>query len=259
MEGASRISRSYTRNMIFFPRHWAAYCLSAGLLVPALIGNENRPAPATAEEVVARMTAAEDARIPQLHDYTSIRRYSLDNDRFGVHASMKVRVTYQAPGQKQFEILEQTGPGAIRSKVFRRMLDSELKGSNGAGREETRLSPRNYEFVLAGSEMREGRRCYVLEVAPKTTNPLLFRGRITVDAEDFAVTAMDGEPAQNPSFWLRKTAIAHRYARFGSFWLPVSNNSSSEVRVFGRTRVRIEYSDYRINTGATTTPATAAE
>jgi hypothetical protein len=221
--------------------------------------SESRAAPATAGEVVARMMAADDARIPQLHDYTSIRRYSLDNDRFGVHAAMTVRVTYRAPGQKEFEVLEQTGPGAIRSKVFRRMLDSELKGSNGAGREATRFSPRNYEFVLVGFDVRDSRRCYLLDVSPRTTNALLFRGRIAVDAEDFAVIAMDGAPAQNPSFWLKKTEIAHKYGRFGSFWLPVSNNSSSDVRVFGLTRVRIEYSDYRINTGAATTSTSAAE
>ncbi len=40
---------------------------------------------------------------------------------------------------------------------------------------------------------------HVLEVVPKTPNRFLIRGRIWVDAEDYAITGIEGTPARNPS------------------------------------------------------------
>ncbi len=213
------------------------------LLAFGLNGN-SATVPPTADEIVARMMAADEVRTTRLRDYTSVRRYSLENKRFGVRAAMTVKVTYQSPGKKHFEIVEESGPSAVRTKVFQRMLDSELQASAA-----TRISSANYDFQFVGSRVLSGRECFILEATPRTNNPLLFRGRIYVDAEDYAVTEIDGAPAQNPSFWLRKTAIAHRFGKFGQFWLPLSNDSGSDVRVFGHTEVRIDYLEYRINTG----------
>jgi hypothetical protein len=230
--------------------------VQAVLLAPLHSGEDTTPIPGpTAIEIVARMVAADDARMPKLRDYTSLRHYSLENKRFGVRASMTVRVAYRFPGNKQFDVIEESGPSAIRKRVFRRMLDSELQASAGAGREETRISSRNYNFRLAGSRVVDGRQNFQLEAIPKTKNPLLFRGLIYVDAEDYAVTLLDGSPAQNPSFWLSKTAILHKYGKFGPFWLPLSNESDSDVKVFGHTQVLVQYSDYKINVAEVSEPA----
>jgi hypothetical protein len=205
--------------------------------------------PAGADAIVAHMLEADRARTPLLAGYTAIRHYILDNKRFGTHASMTVRVTFRAPDVKQFEILEQSGPGAVRSQVFRRMLDSELDSAKDGGRG-TKISPDNYSFQLAGERLLEGRKCYVLDAAPKTRNRYLFRGKVWVDAQDWAVVRIEGSPAKNPSFWVRKTAFVHSYKKFGPFWLAVSNQSDTDVLVFGHTQVRIEYSDYEITSAA---------
>jgi hypothetical protein len=39
----------------------------------------------------------------------------------------------------------------------------------------------------------------------------------------------------------------YRYARFGSFWLPVATDSEADAILFGHTEVKIRYRDYRIN------------
>jgi hypothetical protein len=39
----------------------------------------------------------------------------------------------------------------------------------------------------------------------------------------------------------------YRYAKFDSFWLPVSTDSEAEALVFGHTEVKIRYQDYQIN------------
>ena len=68
-----------------------------------------------------------------------------------------------------------------------------------------------------------------------------------VDAEDFAITRIEGKPAKNPSFWVRSSTFVHTYEKFGSFWLAVSNVSQSDALVFGHTSIEIHYSDYEIN------------
>ncbi len=215
------------------------------IAVPAFdsIEPENASAPAV-EEIVGRMTAADRTTTPQLHEYTSVRRYVLENKRFGKRASMTVRMTFRSPGHKDFQVLEEHGSAAIRSRVFRRMLAAETEA---AGNTATQVSPQNYSFRLAGMEDLDGRRSYVLEATPRTKNAYLFRGRVWVDAADFAIAKIEGSPAQSPSFWVRRTVFVHRYAKFGPFWLAVSNQSETDVVLFGKTDVKIEYSDYHIN------------
>jgi hypothetical protein len=212
-------------------------------------GDRTLPPPSSAEAIVAHVLAADRARTPLLAGYTSTRRYILENKRFGTHASMTVRATFHAPDTKQFEIIEQSGPGPVRSQVFRRMLDSELDSTKDGGRG-TKISPDNYSFQLAGESVLEGRKCYILDAAPRTKNRYLFRGKVWIDAQDWAVVRIEGSPAQKPSFWVRKTAFVHTYKKFGPFWLAVSNQSDTDVMVFGHTQVRIEYSDYEITSAA---------
>lgn len=205
------------------------------------------------------MMEADRVVTPQLRHYTSTRRYWLENKRFGQRAEMTVRMTFRHPGQKEFEVISEKGSGAIRSRVFRKMIESEIEASSGEMRDATHITPRNYSFRLIGTEELEGRKAFVLEAVPKTKNKFLFRGKIWVDAEDYAIARIEGSPAQNPSFWVRKTTFVHRYAKFGPFWLAVSNASTTDVLVFGRTEVVIEYFDYRINEAAPSAGAASAE
>jgi hypothetical protein len=100
---------------------------------------------------------------------------------------------------------------------------------------------------LTGSEEVDGRKSFILEATPKTKSKYLFQGKIWVDSENYGIARIEGSPAQNPSFWVRKTAFVHKYRRFGPFWLAVSNTSLTDALMFGKTDVSIEYSDYRIN------------
>jgi hypothetical protein len=67
-----------------------------------------------------------------------------------------------------------------------------------------------------------------------------------LDGTDFAVTRIEGEPAQNPSFWTKKSEIHHEYKKVQAFWLPARNESVSYIRLGGRATLTIEYKDYRV-------------
>ena len=87
----------------------------------------------------------------------------------------------------------------------------------------------------------------MLEILPKTSYRFLVRGRIWVDAEEYAITRVEGSPAKNPSFWIRDVQIVLRYSRTGPFWLPLRNESRANARILGRSELTIDYYDYVVN------------
>jgi len=87
----------------------------------------------------------------------------------------------------------------------------------------------------------------VLGIEPRTANKFLTRGRIWVDADDYAIVRIEGSPARKPSFWFKSVHFVHDYARSGGFWMPVSDRSVTDVRILGATEMVIEYFDYRID------------
>ena len=197
-------------------------------------------------EIVDHMVQAESARMAAFSGYTGMRRYQFENKKANKRAEMTVRVTCDSAGVKNFEVTSETGSGFVRSHIIRKMIDAEHQASAKGEHEQTRILPQNYDFTLVGEEAVDGRPAYVLEISPKTKSQFSVRGRIWVDAEDFAIARLEGSPAKNPSFWIHSVKVVHRYERVGKFWLPVSDQSRAIARIFGATNVDIEYSDYHI-------------
>jgi hypothetical protein len=131
--------------------------------------------------------------------------------------------------------------------VFPRLLEAETEASRPGSPENSRITPENYSFAMLRVDQVDGRKAYVVEVTPKKQKKYLMRGTIWVDAEDFAIVRMDGEPAKNPSFWLKSVHFGHKYQKHGPFWLAASDNSVTDVRIFGPTELRIDYFDYVVN------------
>jgi hypothetical protein len=165
-------------------------------------------------------------------------------------AEMVVEVAYHAPDAKQFSVVSQSGSKFIIDHVFQKLLEGEQEAANEENRRNTALSTENYDFTFAGYEATPDGAQYILNLLPKTRNKFLYRGKIWVDAKDFAVVRIEGEPAKNPSFWIKKTEVKHRYVKVNDFWLPAENHTESVIRLGGRAILSIEYKDYRITKSA---------
>jgi hypothetical protein len=165
-------------------------------------------------------------------------------------AEMVVNVAYRAPNSKEFSVVSQTGSKFIIDRVFKKLLEGEQEAANDENRLNTALSQENYDFTFAGYESTSDGPEYVLNLLPKTKNKYLYRGKIWVDAKDFAVVRIEGEPAKNPSFWIKKTEVKHRYVKVGDFWLPSENHTESVIRLGGQAILSIEYKDYKITKAA---------
>jgi len=193
------------------------------------------------------MVAMNQQRAEALRGYTATRVYHLEyNGRKDKTAEMVVKMTYRWPNQKEFTIVSESGSRMLRNRVLKRLLKAELEAMQEENRQQTAIRPDNYEFRLAGYERTTRHEFYVMEVTPKAKNKFLFRGRIWVDAQDFAIVRIEGEPAKNPSWWTKRNDFQHSYEKWGDFWLPARNETVTQLRIFGRAFLTIEYKDYQL-------------
>jgi hypothetical protein len=221
------------------------FLLTALFLLPAsAAAADESPSLPTAEEIVARMGFRDLQRQVSIAGYAGMRRYVLDNQHLHKRAEMLVQVQGDPDGTKHFEVVSEEGWKAAHKHVLRKMLESESETSHPEARAKTRINPENYDFKIAGTEVIDGRTAYVLEVSPKRKEKYLFRGRIWVDAEDYALARAEGQPAKNPSFWTKSTHFVQIYQKSGLLWFPRSTQSVTEAHIFGTTDVNIEYFDY---------------
>jgi hypothetical protein len=198
------------------------------------------------DEIVARMVARNAERSAQCHFYRNRRDYHVTYRGFpgSKEADMQVEMSFVAPSTKTFRVLSTSGSKFLIDKVLKRLLESEQEASLEQSR--TALTPTNYRFEFEGTESEDGRTLFILKVKPRIDAKYLYRGKIWVDSQDYAVTRIDAEPAKNPSFWIKNTEIHQTYTKVGDFWFPRENQSETKVRLGGVSRLTITYSNYEI-------------
>jgi outer membrane lipoprotein-sorting protein len=227
---------------------------------PAVAQQPLVSAPLGADEVIRRMVQKNELRGKALERYSSVRSYHLECHCLShKKADMVVRAEYLAPNKKEFTIVSESGSGSMRNRVFKKLLEAEQESMREENQQRTAITPENYVFQLSDYQKSDAAEFYVLEAEPRTRNKFLFRGRIWVDAKDFAITRVEGEPAVNPSWWTLKTDFKRSYQKIGDFWMPESNESETKVRVLGTAVLTINYGEYQITHSPSATPASDVE
>jgi len=221
-----------------------------------------RAAPLNTQQVVANMEQRNRDRALALKQFEGSRLYRMEYRGFlkNEDAEMTVSMNYCWPDKKNFTVLSQSGSKFVIEHVFKKLLEAEQEALQPANLAHNGLTSANYEFELVGYEETPHSAQYVLAVTPREKTKFLYVGKIWIDANDFAVTRVEAEPAKNPSFWIKKSEIRHTYAKVDGFWLPSENHTESMIRVGGKATLSIEYSNYKITLADApqAKPATAA-
>jgi outer membrane lipoprotein-sorting protein len=226
---------------------FAGQCQPAGAqqtaVSPAVVSG-----PLSTEQVVKNVVSMNLERFAALHGYRVTEGYHLEYHGFlGTRsADMVLDATYQSPGTVKFAMHSATGSRAIINKVFKILLQAEQQVLGADAKKQAALNQNNYEFTLAGYHSTPAGSAYVLRVEPRRKDRFLYRGRIWVDAKDFAVVRIEAEPAKSLSFWVRSTEFRRVYRKVSDFWLPASNHSISQIRFGGSAKLTIRYSNYVI-------------
>lgn len=222
--------------------------ITAPKLVAADSGSPTLTTSLSADQVVDNLVRRNQERAQALLHSEATRVYHLSYHGFPGEreAEMVVRAIYDSPSSKEFKVVSESGSKLICNRVFKKLLESEKEAAQPAISMHTGLNRDNYNFELIGYEPSNSGGQYVLRVSPKSQSKYVYRGKVWVDGTDFAVTHIEVEPAQNPSFWTKKSEIHHEYMKVGAFWLPARNESVSYIRLGGRATLTIEYKDYRV-------------
>lgn len=228
---------------------WSTLVASAGA------GDSQPPAaapvaaPLSADQVIDNLVRKNQERSQALLHSEATRHYRLVYHGFpgDREAEMIVDATYNSPDRKEFKVVSQSGSKLIQDRVFKKLLESETEAARPDVNARTLLNRDNYDFELVGYEPSASSGQYVLHVTPKLKSKFVYRGKVWVDGTDFAVTRIEAEPAQNPSFWTKKSEIHHEYVKVQGFWLPARNESVSYIRLGGRATLTIDYKDYRVS------------
>jgi hypothetical protein len=222
--------------------------LTAFLLLAIVSVAQDPAAQPSLSQIIARLTARNDARTAALRAYRSTRTYEVIYKGFPKSASAKVvvRLDFTAPDNKQFTIVRQEGSKLLINRVIRKALESEQEAAKPDFRNRSLLNDSNYQFDLVGKDSQNGPPCYLVQVTPKREDKYLYDGRVCIDMVDYAVVRIEAKPAKNPSFWISNATIDHHNKKVGEFWVPSTNRSSSHVRLGGDAELKIDYNDYEI-------------
>ncbi len=239
---------------------WFVPVLAFLIGFPAVAQQASVSAPLSADDVMKRVVEMNDARAKALEGYSSLRTYHLECHCLShKKADMVVRINYQAPNKKEFTIVSESGSGTVRDRVFKKLLEAEQESMRAENQQRSAITPENYAFQVSDYKKTDTDEFYVLDAQPRSKNKFLFRGQIWVEAKDFAITRVEGEPAVNPSWWTVRTDFKRRYQKIGDFWLPESNESETKVRVFGTAVLNIEYLNYQVTQAGGATVASSLE
>lgn len=208
-------------------------CLAVALTM-AFVHVQLSAAPESDQSAVAAMRTFL-ARSTTAHQYSASRR--LEASGSGRQAWLDVQTDFTPASGLSYEVTAEGGSGFIRARILRWLLDEEQKLIARGGGSGIALSTENYQFTPEGIN-EEG--LAVVGMRPLRKDRSLIAGRIflTVDGD---LLRIEGQLAKNPSFWVTRVNIVRSYRRINDVLMPVSLDTTAQLRLFGSSALRMTY------------------
>ncbi|HEV3275744.1 MAG TPA: hypothetical protein VG860_02915 [Terriglobia bacterium] len=214
----------------------------------------------TGDQLFAKLLESNRARDARLQQYSAVRTYRVTSDTGKLYAQEVVRVDYRAPDQKIFHTESEEGSGLVRDMVLKRLIESESETSSGRAHHDSAIKPANYEFSLLGEQDIGPYHCLLAAATPKRKDKYLFEGRVWIDAQDYAIVRIAGQPAKSLSFWITRADFVRDYEKVGGFWLPARDETSVHMRLYGNKILSIYHGEYVVNAATNgASPSVASE
>jgi hypothetical protein len=199
--------------------------------------------------VIRGIDAAVLARVNAIAGYTVTEHYAVfrGNDETHSVADMTVKTTYRRETGKSYEVVSQGGSAIIRRLGLDPILDSEKDINRPENVEYSWITSENYEMTLKpGTQMQDGRECLVLSINPRRKAPNLIVGTLWVDAKDYTIVRLEGVASKAPSIFAGATHMMRQYAMVDGFSMATHARAESTTFLYGKTVVKIDYSNYDI-------------
>src|ERR1700691_1111991 len=198
-------------------------------------------------QIFDELLAHNALRSATLLDYTALRTYQVVDLSGKVHAEEVGRMEYRAPDWKAFVVTSEKGSGLVRRLALNPLIASEIEAAAGKQHHDSVISPANYALEPLGEQQVGPYKCLVVRAIPKRRDKYLFEGKIWIDVEDYAVVRIEGHPAKKLSFWIERADFVRQYQKIDGFWLPETDVTFVQVRLYGKKALTIEHRDYVVN------------
>lgn len=199
-----------------------------------LILQASSDAPTVDPRVHAALRAFLD-RTDAARQYSSSRR--LEASGSGRQGWLEVQIEYSEASGLSYQVIAEGGSGYIRSRVLRSLLDEErsIVAENASAK--VALSADNYQFTP--NEIDE-QGLAVVTIRPLRKDRSLIAGQMFLTVEGDLVR-VKGRLVKNPSFWVTRTTVVRSYRRINGVTMPVSLETTGQVRLFGSSVLRMTY------------------
>ena len=170
------------------------------------------------------------------HSYRASRR--LEARGSGQQGWLDARTDFTPSRGFEYEVTAEGGSGYIRSRVLRSLLEEErrliARGASG----DVALSAANYTFTGDGIDAQGLAR---VAMRPLRKERPLIIGRMFLTPDEGELVRVEGRLAKNPSLWISRVDVVRSYRRINGVLLPVLLESTAQLRLLGRSTLRMTY------------------
>jgi hypothetical protein len=217
-----------------------------GLLCGVPFGQTPTPAAAATSAAIAdpvqRFLAHPDEKLTQ---YRAKRHLTARNVRFNKEGWLDA-ITELDPQQGfRYTIVAEEGSGIIRNRVLRKALEAEQEAMSSGEAKGSAISPANYQIAFGDHDGSAG--VDRLRIIPLRKDRMLVDGTISVLATDGELVRIEGRLAKTPSFWTNRVDIVRRYGRIEGVHVPLSIESTANLKIAGDSVFSMTYTYESIN------------
>jgi len=226
---------------------WLQPGMARGQRPPAMNPGAQQPDQAA---VIHSIDAAIAARVDNVLSFSDVEHYAVYRGGDETHpvAEMTVRDDYKKGVGKVYTVLSESGSSIILRFGLKPQLENEKTINLPGNVEKSWFTSANYAMTLkpGGVQKLDGRDCYVLDVTARVAAPNLIIGTLWADARDGSIVQIDGVSSKSPSAFAGTTHLMRQYANISGFSMAMHARVESTSVLFGRTVVKIDYSDYQL-------------
>jgi hypothetical protein len=218
-----------------------AVLFGAVTMATALVMAEPASTSSVLEPVLHRFLARADE---PLVTYRGTRHLEGRNERYNVSGWMDIAAELTADGF-HYRVVDEGGSDLIRRRVFRSMLENEEQIFANGDMARSSITTTNYDLSPAPAS-EPG--LVKLFARPKRKDVTLIDGAVYITDTDADLVRVEGRLAKSPSFWTRRVDVVKQYARVGGLRVPISVESTAQIRFAGTSTMTMTY-DYEMING----------
>ncbi len=212
-------------------------------LLPCCASAQEGGAAPDLDTIVTRLEHAQVANRTQLESYEVTREYQFFAGSEAKPDSRVIADVQFAPPHEKSYTIAQPSNSSRTNGVVKKILDHEVEAARQNSDHD--ISRQNYDFRFLGEQVKDGVRCYALQITAKRKDKSLLNGIAWIDAANYLPWRVEGDVSKSPSWWIRSLHVKMRFAAVDGMWLQAGGMGQADVRIFGLHTVTTRDLSYR--------------